>query len=383
MKLILHLGPAKTGSTSIQETLRGYDDGVTAFFTFGNLCSEIDSPELNSSKPIRFIFDDIFFEDTIKKLGLSNENGIVLREKFKNMLTEALTRTDRNQTIVSGETIKKMRPSSINALKEYFDGIGCDVFVVYWYRNFLDKAKSLFQQRVKNSIFHIKDFKQPESIQDDLRVWSGVFGKEAILVRSFNKKHLKDECVVRDFLSLIGNTNDNLEISKDSNMSMSLDALKIIYFLNQHMYTLNSEDSSPNIINKGKFNNKIMKSYKDSQKLDPFIFSGVLDGQAYENEWKFLLKRTTFQPEGYIAYLKNNSNIKNKLPKFIHSITIGFKRIILHKKLISLKNIDFSPVDKLLEVNGFNEMEITNFSKKDKVIKLYNSYYPSKESSSV
>jgi hypothetical protein len=202
-------------------------------------------------------------------------------------------------------------------------------------------------------------------------------------VRSFNKKHLKDECVVRDFLSLIGNRNDNLKISKDSNISMSLDALKIIYFLNQHMYTSNSKDSPPNIINKGRFNNKIMKSYKDSEKIDPFIFSGILDDEAYENEWKFLLKRTAFQPEGYIAYLKNNSNIKNKLAKFIHSITIGFKRIILHKKLISLKNIDFSPVDKLLEVNGFNEMEITNFSKEDKVIKLYKSYYPSKESSSV
>ena len=382
MKLILHIGPAKTGSTSIQKTLQGYDDGQTVFFTFGDLCNEINSPELNSSKPIRFIFDDIFFEDTLKKLGLSNKNGVALREKFKNMLTEALTRTDINQTIISGETIKKMMPSSIKAFKEYFNGIGCDVVVVYYYRHFLDKAKSLFQQRLKNTIFHVKDFKQPESIQDDLRVWSGVFGKEAILVRSFNKKHLKDGCVVRDFLSLIGNRNDNLEISKDSNISMSLDALKIIYFLNQHMYTSNSEDSPPIIINKGRFNNKIMKSYKDSEKIDPFIFSGILDDEAYENEWKFLLKRTTFQPEGYIAYLKNNSNIKNKLAKFIHSITIGFKRIILHKKLISLENIDFSPVDKLLEVNGFNEMEITNFSKKDKVIKLYKSYYPSKESSS-
>ena len=383
MKLILHLGPAKTGSTSIQKTLHGYDDGETAFFTFGNLCSEINSPELNSSKPIRFIFDDIFFEDTIKKLGLSREDGIVLREKFKNMLTEALTRTDRNQTIVSGETIKKMWPSSIKGLKEYFDGIGCDVVVVYYYRQFLDKAKSLFQQRVKNTIFHVKDFKQPESIQDDLRVWSSVFGKEAVLVRSFNKKHLKDECVVSDFLSLVGNRNDNLEISKDSNISMSLDALKIIYFLNQHIHTPNSEDSPPSVINKARFNNKIMKSYKDSEKIDPSIFSGVLDDEAYENEWKFLLKRTTFQPERYIAYLKNNSNIKNKLTKLIHPITIGFKRIILHKKLISLKNIDFSPVDKLLEVNGFNETEITNFSKKDKVIKLYNSYYPSEESLSV
>jgi len=36
MDLLLHIGAAKTGSTSIQETLRGYDDGVTAFFTFGN-----------------------------------------------------------------------------------------------------------------------------------------------------------------------------------------------------------------------------------------------------------------------------------------------------------------------------------------------------------
>ena len=34
MDILLHIGPAKTGSTSIQKTLHGYDDGTTKYLEF-------------------------------------------------------------------------------------------------------------------------------------------------------------------------------------------------------------------------------------------------------------------------------------------------------------------------------------------------------------
>lgn len=364
MDVLIHIGPAKTGSTSIQKTLNGFDDGVTKYLEFQKHNSKIiNKMSWNHSKVIKYIFEDSFFKKFNTKNLIDSHDAKSLRASLEADLKKEITRLDREKIIISGEGLGPIKRSAIKKLKFFLEQNNCNIQIFAFYRDPYNKLVSKFQQTSKEKSFSLLDssFKgwMPAPIDVTLAGWAQHFPKEKIFVNSFHKEDLIDGCVVETFCSFAKIKPTNKDTA--SNQSMSFSALRLIYSMNQ-------------ILNKGvidkskrrKFNRLINVIYNNEDKIDKSFFAHILDEAEFNNENKFLKEFTTFlQPEK--AEPRHHHNVTN----FFKRLKLKYARLILHMQLQNLKNIDFSIIDRHMETLGIKLDEISALSSREKIITLY------------
>ena len=364
MDVLLHIGPAKTGSTSIQKTLNGFDDGVTKYLEFQKDNTKIfNNTPWNHSQFIKYIFEESFFKKFNIKNSIGSHDAKSLRASPEADFKKEITRSDKKKIIISGEGLGPLKGSAIRKLKFFLEHNNCNIQIFAFYRDPQNKLASKLQQTSKGKAFSLLDssFKGwiPRPIDVTLAGWAKHFPKEKIFVHSFYKEDLVDGCTVETFCSFA----KVKPINKDntSNQSMSFSALRLIYSMNQ---ILNKEGIDKS--NRRKFHRLIRDIYNDEDKIDKKLFKDILDLAEFNNEKKFLKECTTFlQP-------------KKDEPRYHHNGTSIFKRLklkyarfTLHKELQNLKNIDFDIIDKYLETLGKKPSEISALSSREKIIALY------------
>lgn len=221
-ELIVHIGIHKTGSSSIQESLKGYFDGNTAYANF---------IEANHSAPLYTVFSKYFLTyHAWVKAGLSEEEILNKREKYKLILERELSRTDITRLILSAEDLSVLSENDKNDMLEFLKQFAKKLVVIAYVREPISFITSDLQERIKGgaSSFPVNILPNYRDRLEPYRINPLV---DDFLVIDFSKENLYLGDVVEDFISRV--KIDSSKIKKiSSNFSYSLDALKIVYFLN-------------------------------------------------------------------------------------------------------------------------------------------------------
>jgi len=181
-KIFIHIGTHKTGTSAIQD------------FLVLNRKALSKQGVLYPQKTRRDYFE------------IREGQTIVPVEKFKHY--EKLVRLVRNKdkhVILSNEDFCLMLDPFL--VKEAI-GSGVETVIICYLRRQDNFVQSYYNQKVKHS-GHYKDIMvyQPPATLDYYELlgrWAGVFGKENIIVRPYEKQQFIDQDLIVDFLTLVG-----------------------------------------------------------------------------------------------------------------------------------------------------------------------------------
>jgi hypothetical protein len=215
VKLFLHIGPYKTGSTYIQ----------------------------------RFFFDN---RHQLQKLGVNYPNAGCGEHKAHYEAVENVKRLQQREldeylaqctgsevNFVSSETFASLKLDDIKKLGKALANL--DVRIIYYYRNYIDKLPSFWQEAVKHGrslTFH--EFILPHILRPSssrivnpsvvLDLYDKVFGKANISVVNYDTA-LRNEGILRPVLEMLG-IKTLSEKSKAVNLSLKPEMVELIRVLN-------------------------------------------------------------------------------------------------------------------------------------------------------
>ena len=221
-RVVLHLGSHKTGSTSIQNALKRYDDGDTLYADLGNA---------NHSAPLFTAFSERKYGYHIwVKQGLTRQQIDQRGATALVQLNQHLARTDRHTLILSAEDLSLLYPAEVEALLSMLRGAGRSLLVICYVRHPLDYAVSVCQQLIKGGSNQLPELFSP-AYRRRLEPYLERLHPEELVVRQFDRIHLQDGCVVADFCSIIGIKSSALTI-RNRNESLPAAAVHALYQLN-------------------------------------------------------------------------------------------------------------------------------------------------------
>lgn len=222
-RVILHIGSHKTGSTSIQSALKGYDDGAIFYAELGGA---------NHSAPLFSAFSEQKYNYHIwKKQGLSHEQIDQRAQQALTRLHHQLERPDRHSLILSGEDLSLLEPTGVDALLRTLRGPGRDLLVICYVRHPLSYATSVCQQLIKGGGDQLPELFSP-AYRQRLEAYRNRLDPQELTVRCFDRQHLHEGCVVADFCRVIGLTSNMLTI-RSRNESLPAPAIHALYQLNR------------------------------------------------------------------------------------------------------------------------------------------------------
>lgn len=140
-EVLLHVGIHKTGSSAIQESMRGYVDPTTRYASF---------EEVNHSIPMITIFSaDRFNFHVWRKIGLTAAEIEKKRLEYLAILERDLADPDHDRLIISGEDLSILSAADKEALLDFFTSRGLQVKVFAYARDPQDFAASVIQEHIK------------------------------------------------------------------------------------------------------------------------------------------------------------------------------------------------------------------------------------------
>ena len=203
MKLLLHIGPHKTGSTSVQLSLSKVrkallEQGVWYF-----------EPKIAATSAI---FAQYASKEQRLAPGLlrkfANEDAILAwsRQCLVDLRAQA-ARGDADLCIISSEDFLSLTPDKVAELLRDMQEIFSEVTVLAYARDPVALYLSVLQQMVKTG-FQLRQLKTPETFNFPLRrgleTYGRVLGRPRMIVRNFDRANLVQGDVVQDFAAVVG-----------------------------------------------------------------------------------------------------------------------------------------------------------------------------------
>lgn len=198
---VLHIGPMKTGSTSIQAWLRknrkalaARGIGVPRGFGAANM-SALTTIAGSAARNTALPPDDAErWDGLVKELEAWPESiGTVI------MSGEMMGQRLRKVSLVAG--LKR-------ALDPYFDRYRIIVYLRRQDEMSVSRYNTLLRNNSSETLSLLDD---PVDFEEMLRIWSEVFGREAIIPRLFARSELVGNDILADFASALGIAADGLE----------------------------------------------------------------------------------------------------------------------------------------------------------------------------
>jgi hypothetical protein len=227
----LHIGPPKTGSTSIQQTLWKNRKLLAA--------SSIHYPSLEKNH--RFLVSNFMNEPQkfdYNKLSERTDEEIVRKnfEKLKQFEEESQD-TNCQTLVLSSEHLVLLNVEEIMKLKQYLIGICEDVKILIYLRHPVASVGSFIQESIKNGNRHLSEMrlKPPFSRFSHLMPkWQECFGTESIVLREMHRNRLINKDLIDDFLYTVGFSGDSSQIKRvKANEALSAPAVLIADALTQ------------------------------------------------------------------------------------------------------------------------------------------------------
>lgn len=139
---VLHIGMHKTGTSSVQDTLHGYDDGHSLYCKFDRPNHSVPMITLFKKKPEEFRVH--------RQMGRSARQVETLRKRFEQQLKASITKTS-GQLVISAEGLgQQLTAEEVADVVAYFRARFDRVQVIAYLRSFEDYAASAFQEHLKS-----------------------------------------------------------------------------------------------------------------------------------------------------------------------------------------------------------------------------------------
>ncbi len=218
-RCILHIGMHKTGSSSIQESLKDFSSSEFHYATLlrtSNHGGAINSAFAEDSRHLR------------RGANRSARRSIVRAAGVRSRLKRQFEQLDTNTIIISGEGIVKLKQSELEELKAFITQYTSDIIVVCYIRAPKSYMESALQQRIKAGLNFFDKAACYPNYRSRFEKFEVVFGAKSVRYWGFSSKSLKDQCVVSDFCARLGipiQSNDIVRV----NESLSRNAIAALY----------------------------------------------------------------------------------------------------------------------------------------------------------
>ncbi|MEH6739348.1 MAG: hypothetical protein V7695_12480 [Sulfitobacter sp.] len=263
--VVLHIGMHKTGSSSIQSSLKNYRDETTRYASFD---------EANHSIPMTTIFSSGRYEYHVwKNIGLSKEEIDERRERYLEVLQKDIDDPNFKRLLISGEDIGTLQNDDKRALVEFLKSRGCNVKIVCFVRSPNGYVASEMQELIKHGWEDVLQINP--AYKWILWTFSEVLPKENLIVRNFSEILSEFADPVLGFASICGLERESFAL-KRTNQSLSATATRLLYRLNKlPLVTLGTRD---HVSARHKLIAILAKAFPASRddKLDGDILSGLL-----------------------------------------------------------------------------------------------------------
>ena len=191
-EVILHIGLHKTGSTSIQTALKGYNKNGVKSIAF---------KEANHSIPMFTIFSNNRYKYHIwKKQELSKDDIDKKRNEYLDILKKELRNEKVKTLIISGEDLSSLNDHEVKVLSEFLNAEQVSTTIVCYVRHPLSWAASAVQELAKNgnSFPNLDNFFNVRLIK-----YIEFFGKKNMKVFDYQKSSAKEKSVVKHFSKIL------------------------------------------------------------------------------------------------------------------------------------------------------------------------------------
>ena len=286
-KLILHIGTEKTGTTSIQNTLKANSEllknkGILypSCFKFSNhieICVAFQNYDENS---------DLY---SVICVGNKKENVENYRKKFLSKLENEIKTSDCETIVISNEHLHSRLRSNeeISELKSWCENNFSEITVCVYLRKQVDLAISHFSTSLKFGSV-IKNPLPENAINDHyynyqkfIDLWKSFFSN--IVIAPFNRETLYESNVVKDFIhNRLRIRFDKFKMMNESNHSLGIRSLAFLYHLNQKL---------PRIVN-NRLNSERMNLVRFLEEISPEIDKPLSISFNLKNDFQRLFEQS-------------------------------------------------------------------------------------------
>jgi len=198
-RVILHIGMHKTGTTSLQQTLGDSRDILLKhniyYPSIKPFNHSANFPPIVMKNPLKF---EIFRQRGIYEM----DNARKECNRLMRLWTGEFKSFKHGNFIISGEELSKMEEGDVlNAkklLEKYFD----DILIIIYIRepsSFIPSVISEFVKHGGRKIISENYTKKFPFYKARIQQYINVFGQDKIIVRPFDKKHMKNNDLFDDF----------------------------------------------------------------------------------------------------------------------------------------------------------------------------------------
>lgn len=331
-KCIIHIGIPKTGSSSIQRTLKKMENERVLYIPFlssnhgRNICVSFGSEKQQQ----RFFREIGSVQSEINEYITST----------KKTLNESFAKEKYSAFIISGEAIINLEKEGLVKLKEYINTYNIEVEIVGYIREPYGFMVSAYQQMFKriNIIPKLESYYPRYFIK--LQKFDEVFGRENVTFWKFENKYFPKGDVVLDFCQ-------KLDIPMDSqktirvNESLSKEAVGLLYIYRKYGPEYGV---GPTVIrNNNRIINALSKIGNQKFKLSPSMVMPILNANYDDILW--MEKRLGESLVG--EEVESDDDIKNEE----ELLEIGMESVHLLKEIV---NIEHFP--KNISTNSYQEV---------------------------
>lgn len=293
LKLILHIGAGKTGTTALQSFLK-----INQSMLHHNGVHYMESPQWgdNSHHLLGFALWGK------EHLALPNIPDIDFKSLEQKMVAE-LNKLPKNihTVIISSEILFEIAGSpKIAPLKEFIKTNFAETKIIAYLRRQDEHIQSLYQHWIKTGHKQfrgktigefIRDFKG-DDYYEKLSAWAQHFGKETLQVKVYEKSQFKQNNIFADFLDTFQveiSDDFNLPGNDNSNLSINPEATEILRLCKSFDYNQLKEiwpdSTKPNLTGYSLLSAeeklKVIEKYKASNQKVAQEFLGKQDGELF------------------------------------------------------------------------------------------------------
>lgn len=220
--IAMHIGMNKAGSSSIQASLKDFDDGKVRYARIGS--------RNHSARIVSMFCSDPRLNNLLSRRNVTSGEIAQTRPGYDAELSREIA-LGRDTLVISGEAIGHLKAPDILAMKTYFAERGCRMKLFAYIREPIGFASSAFQQTVKGgkSEFRVG---LPE-YRNQFESFIDIFGRDNIEFIDFRRDRLRGGSVVSDFVARVGIDPATPITEARMNESLSATAVALLYFWNQ------------------------------------------------------------------------------------------------------------------------------------------------------
>ena len=324
MKLFLHIGSQKTGSTSIQKFLLLNKSILQSqgFYVPDYLGG-------SNHRHAVFLAEDINKREDGFVVSQGLQGNIEKKRSFKENLLNRMRSDCSNNNhkcwIISSEFFQSCLCTyeELRTLRSILHSLFSEISIICYIRDPLSTALSTWSTYIMsggvanklhkpNTIYHNNC--DHESL---VRRWSDVFNNEQIDIRHFSRKRLICNDVARDFCSAIGiYVNEDFKMPNESNKSLSYKGILTLSYINIKIKNMNIDRKSRHDLGQ-----LIQSTFKDYPRYTPTKEEVISYHNAYKDSYRWVSNNYFGYYESIMlvhldkANTRNNNDYKCELSK--------------------------------------------------------------------